>query len=136
MFELWRFYVAFFAFWVSISLLLSWLGGWQALARCYRAVPAFSGRRFWTQAGMRSRVSCAVSLGSNADGLFLSAMPLFRIGNRPLFIPWSDITIANRKRWFGALTRFEFSAVQGVPLDVTTRVAERLLDNAPSRGAA
>ena len=136
MFELWRFYAAFFAFWVSISLLLSWLGGWQALARCYRAVPAFSGRRLWTQAGMRSGVSCAVSLGSNADGLFLSAMPLFRIGSRPLFIPWSHITISKRKTFFGAFTRFEFSGVQGVPLDVTTRVARKLLANAPSQGAA
>jgi hypothetical protein len=136
MFELWRFYLAFFAFWVGLSLGFSWVGGWHALARCYRSLPPFSGRRFWTQAGMRCGVSYSVRLASNTEGLFLSVMPVFRIGNPPLFMPWSQITILPREVWFGTCTRFLFRGVQGVPLDVRTGVATKLLANAPSGFAA
>ena len=91
----------FVGMWVAIALVLSRLG-WSDLASVYRTGRPFEGRRWhWVSAqvgkvGWRS----SLTMGANGEGLFLAPMILFRIAHPPLFIRWSDISVA-WKRWFG-----------------------------------
>src|SRR5436309_12401220 len=99
----WRWFpFIFVGAWVGISLLLSWIGGWRALAGRYRATQRFTGVRFWMKsAGMCWGVSyrSSVYLGANSSCLFLSVFLPFRAGHPPLLIPWSDISFSRERGW-------------------------------------
>lgn len=87
--------------WVGILLVLSRFG-WGDLATVYRAERPFEGRRSHCVSAQVGKVSwrSSLTMGANAEGLFLVPMILFRVAHPALFIPWSDIT-AVWKRWFG-----------------------------------
>src|SRR5262245_26166109 len=133
----WRFFPLFFAaLWLSISLLLSWIGGWQKLAGSYSANQKITGVRFWmNSAGMRWGVSYrgCVNLGAAPEGLFLSVFPLFRAGHPPLLIPWADISISRVKWIFMETARLEFREVPDVPLFISLKLAIRVFANGPNQ---
>ena len=85
------------AFWCAVVLLLSYLSGWQALAASYEAKEPPRGTLFGGQSGSVGIVSYRNCLTVHAakDGLFLTVPVVFRIGHKPLFIPWS--AVRNRK---------------------------------------
>lgn len=93
--------VLFIGMWVGILLVLSRFG-WGDLATVYRAERPFEGRRSHCVSAQVGKVSwrSSLTMGANAEGLFLVPMILFRVAHPALFIPWSDIT-AVWKRWFG-----------------------------------
>ena len=134
--EMWRFYLAFAVMWFGFSFLASWVGGWQALARRYPLRQPFSGSWHWVQAGLRFGVSGSVRIGSDTEGLYLSAVPIFRFGFSPIFVPWSDVTTSRRTQWFINVTRFGFRGVAGVPFEVSTKVAKKVLASCPTGLAA
>jgi hypothetical protein len=41
-----------------------------------------------------------LTLGSDAEGVYLGVMFLFRFAHPPLFIPWSDVAVEEPTRWF------------------------------------
>src|SRR5436190_23340607 len=120
----WRWFPLTFAGgWIGISLLLSWIGGWRALAERYPATQRFAGARFgMKRAGMRWGVAyrSSVNLGADSTGLFLSVFPLFRVGHPPLFIPWSDISFSRETGWLLRGVRLQFRGVPGVSLLIPT----------------
>ena len=70
-----------------------------------------------------------VNFGADSSGLFLSVFPLFRLGNPPLFIPWSDITSSQEKGWLFGGTKLWFRKVPGVWLLIPPELATRILAN-------
>lgn len=101
------------AFWCLVVLALSYISGWQALAASYAAQEPPRGTRFAGQSGSVGAVSYRGSLTVHvaSDGLFLSTPFIFRIGHKPLFIPWT--AIKNQKPvkflWHEAI-RFELGS--------------------------
>jgi hypothetical protein len=85
---------------VCLSLLFWFLGaqlsGWAELARYYRSEVPFEGER-WRFRSCRTRwlahYSGCVTLGVNADGLYLGLFSFFRIGHPPLFVPWHEVRL-------------------------------------------
>jgi hypothetical protein len=124
---------------VGVSFLLSWIGGWQELARYYRARLPFTGQRFWMKSGgMRWGVayrSC-LNFGSDSSGVYLSVFPLLRIGHPALFVPWSDISISKHEGWFLGGVTLWFKRAPSVSLLIPSKLAERVLANGPLRLAA
>lgn len=120
--------LVFGGFWASIVLLLSWTGGWRALAGSYRATEPFTGEPFRAQVGwMRgARYRGVLSLGSDSRGLFLSVSPLFRMGHPALFIPWSDISYSKDRYGLFEGVRLQFRQVPGVSLFIDTELAARV----------
>jgi hypothetical protein len=117
--------VFFLALWAGVHTLISWLGGWAALARSYLLTTEFDGRR-WR---FRSVVVChaanplrhasyasCVTLGSNVRGLYRAVFPLFRIGHPPLFIPWADVRISKHEGMLFSYLEFRFVRVEDVRL--------------------
>jgi hypothetical protein len=133
----WRFFPLFFAaLWLGISLFISWIGGWQKLARRYSTSEKITGVRFWMRsAGMRWGASYrgCLNLGAAPQGLYLSVFPLFRAGHPPLLIPWSDISITRVKWIFLDSARLEFREVPDVPLFISLRLATRVFANGPNQ---
>jgi hypothetical protein len=132
----WRWFpVIFIGGWIGISLLLSWVGGWQELALRYRATESIKGERFWMKsAGMRWGVSYSSCLNFGVDsvGLFLSVVPLFRVGHPTLFIPWSDISLRREKLWLLLdVVRLSFRQVPGASLLLRPKVATQILAHGP-----
>ena len=77
--------------WCIVTLMTA-LVGWRDLARSYATAAAPHGQPFSSLTGS---VGLASYRGLNAwaapEGLFLSAPWLFRLGHKPLLIPWDDI---------------------------------------------
>jgi hypothetical protein len=89
------FLIVFPLFWCAIVLLLAHAGGWQKLARHYRAGNRpLSGTPHVGVMGMVGWVSYRFVLKVHVadEGFFLEVMPLFRVGHPRLFIPWGAIS--------------------------------------------
>jgi hypothetical protein len=117
--------------WIVISVLISKLSGWARLARHYGADAPFDGLRFHFQsAGLRfgTNYSGCLTVGVNRRGLYLAVWLLFRIGHPPLFIPWRDVTMTERKRFFMQQIIFRFSPCPTIPLIISKRLADRIAE--------
>lgn len=94
------FAVVFPLFWAAVLVLLSQIGGWSRLAQRFpagdRPVTGEPRLASWAMVGPIS-YRFVLTVRVNADGFFLTIMPLFRIAHPPLFIPWMDVT--GRKPW-------------------------------------
>jgi len=95
----------FLGFWIAISYLVSFLGGWQTLSKTYRFhAPYPKGIRWfgWHSGsiGLAGYRSC-LWVGLHATGVFLRTGPLllFRAGHPPLFIPWTAFEETKQHRF-------------------------------------
>ena len=137
----WVFWVAFPTLWLTGSLIIANVGGWAALARRFRLhEPLPSGRWRFQSAGMRwtTRYGACLTVAANHLGLYLSVFPLFRLGHPPLFIPWTEISLAvvdmwgfpikgrRRGRWRFELVEFRLGRELQIPLRVRPKLADRL----------
>jgi hypothetical protein len=119
----------FGALWCLVCALLSYIGGWTPLAKRFRWQSAFVGDRWRFQSGqMRWHVNYGncLTVGGNAQGLYLAVLPLFRFRQPPLLIPWEEVTVARRRFLFLQWVRFELGRELHIPLLVRPRLAERL----------
>jgi hypothetical protein len=105
--------------WCVILGLLSFLGGWRALAKKYRSTEKKSGKLFrFASAGFGQGIfpvsyrSC-LFVRFNDSGIALSVFPLFRFCHPNLFIPWNVIADCRQERfWFMNCTSIYISSPQ------------------------
>jgi hypothetical protein len=119
--------------WVALSIALARAGGWAALAAVYRAPEAFGGKRWRFQsAGMRWRTNygACLTVGANAEGLYLAVPFPFRIGHPPLFIPWTDISVTATRRLVFTYLEFRFRRAPDIPFRVGERLGRRIAGSA------
>jgi hypothetical protein len=123
------FVASFAVIWTLVVALIAVLGGWWRLAGSYRATQPFVGPKWSWQTGWFgwARYRGVLTVGADSTGLSLEVMPLFRIAHPALFIPWSDITTAERQSLFFPVVAFQFVQVPGVTLSLMQRTAEQLL---------
>lgn len=120
----------FILFWCAILCLIAALGGWMTLAQRFRLTSTFSGAT-WGFQSARMRWSCrygnCISVGADATGLKLSILFLFRPGHPPLFVPWSEISVAKRWRFlFFRQVKLLLGREEQIPLVITGRLADRI----------
>jgi hypothetical protein len=96
------FFVVFFvAMWALSTYGVALLSGWNRLSRRFRHKGPFYGETWpFRSARMRKLIhfGSALTLGADESGLYMAVFPLFRIGNPPLLIPWSEISIIPGER--------------------------------------
>jgi hypothetical protein len=115
--------------WIAVSILIAQLSGWARLARHYRDDAPLDGSRFHFQsAGMRfgTNYSGCLTVGVNRKGIHLAVWFLFRFGHPPLVIPWRDITMTERKRFFMQQVVFRFARCPSIPLFISKRLADKI----------
>ena len=120
----------FIILWMGVCKLIAAAGGWRILARDYRADSVYDGKKLWLKSiGMRSwtNYSNCINIGANKYGLYLSVIPIFRVGHPPLFFPWMDIsTEATSRRLLPDVVKFTFTKQPGVPIILSKRLADRI----------
>jgi hypothetical protein len=119
----------FISVWIVVVILSSKLSGWKTIAHYYRSDVPFDGVRFRFQsAGMRfgTNYNGLLTVGVNRMGLHLSVWFLFHIGLPPLFIPWRDITMTERKKFFMRQIVLKFARCPTIPLIITKRLADKI----------
>ncbi len=126
---LWQFIPLFIGMWVSISLLLSLIGGWRKLAEVYKADEKIEGYKWPSQSGStRFGVSynhCLI-IKANNKGIQIGISLMFRLGHPTLFIPWKDVTVTKQKLFFWELASFRFTKIPNVPFRISTNLAEKI----------
>ncbi len=124
--------LAFALFWAGIVWLVAQLSGWSRLAEVYPARIPFN-ETCWSMQSARFRWSSNYSgflrVCADSQALHLSVFVLFRPGNPPLSIPWEDISAAA----YSVGVELRFYRAENVPLRISRRLAERLVQAAEGR---
>lgn len=116
--------------WGSLSILIAKLSGWARLARQYRNDARRDGIRFYFQsAGMRfwTNYGGCLTIGVQRTGLYLAVWFLFRLGHPPLVIPWHDITMTERKKFFMQQVICRFARCPKIPFIISKRLADKIV---------
>ena len=95
------FVLGFPLLWTGVVFLLSRVGGWARLAERFGADGPGEGQAFnWSTAYFRLTCSYRHCLTVTLSELGIHLVPIFvfRIGHKPLFIPWSAIAELQRRR--------------------------------------
>ena len=115
--------------WLVVLALLSYIGGWAALAKRYRDRGDFVGAKWnWQRAKMRGMVGYnnCLTVGCNSEGVYLALMPLFAFRHPPLLIPWNEISISRPRIVFLEYVRLGLGREVDVPLYLRPKLADKL----------
>jgi hypothetical protein len=121
------------ALWLLVSAVISFTGGWATLATRFRLKVPFMGGRWTGQSGQMRWIASygnCLTVGGNAQGLYLATMLLFRFRHPPLLIPWEEVRVSRRQIMFLRYVRFGL----GREIDIPLHLRPKLADNV--RGAA
>jgi|SRR6185312_14069871 len=112
-----------------VSLVVSWWSGWAVLAREFRLRNSFIGPR-WHFQSAQMRWLCGyhncLTIGANAEGLYLAPLPFFPLFHPPLFIPWTQVSFRKEKLFFLNGVRFELGRENGIALWLREPLVVRL----------
>ncbi len=132
----------FAAIWCGILVLMGRMSGWHALAMRYRRENQFDGSRWCMQEvpmgraplGRGRQIYLWMTVGANADGLYLSVPRFARLGHPNLFIPWSETSSRSSvENWMGYQWRYFdvwFPHVPGAYVRFEKKLARRINDAA------
>ena len=101
--------------WVVALFAFSIMSGWSELSQHYRSKEKFRGTVARLQSGKLGVVGyrAMLSIGVNAQGLYLAVFLPARLRHPPLFIPWPEIKITRDR---GGDVLLNFSRAATTPL--------------------
>ena len=67
-----------------------------------------------------------LTIGASRKGLYIAMLLPFRFRHPPLFIPWSDIAVTQKRMLFMTGTQFPMGPSPGVTLWVSAGLADKL----------
>jgi hypothetical protein len=121
----------FITLWICVCKLISVFDGWKTLSQDYQTNSAFDGQKLWFRSvGMRrgTNYSSCITLGVNKYGLYISILPIFRVGHPPLFIPWTDISTEEANRHLlPDVVKFYFAKQSEVPVILSKKLAAKII---------
>jgi hypothetical protein len=124
------FAVFFVTLWTLVCFLIAAISGWQSLAKRYRTEREFPAHRRGLQSAqmrMRAGYNNILTVGSDAEGIYLDVLILFRPGHPRLFIPWTEVQAEEPTRWLFLAMRTLRLGPDGIPLKVRMKLADFLL---------
>ena len=93
------------------------MGGWEKLAEIHEALTPYEGKVVIASGGMGiANYGYSLLLGGDSFGLFLNVKPWLRIGHKPLFIPWEDMTFQEAQSVFYPRVLVSFKKCPGIVL--------------------
>jgi len=128
----------FFFGWIGVTFVISRISGWSVLKDAYGFSNPFSGDLWRFQsASMRWAIGYnnCLTIGSNREGLYISAFFFFRPFHLPLFIPWEDVSVNSKKMLLfkfidvGSM-EFNFQKVPTVPFRISRRLSLKIAQSA------
>ena len=122
--------------WFLMLALVSYAGGWSALAREYRedALTIADGPK-WNFQSMSLRKWCGYNgclvAVAGESGLRLSLWAMFRPAHPPLFLPYAEMEFEDLKLMGSARTRVRMQRVPSITIDLLPGVLERFRGTGP-----
>lgn len=117
-------------FWCAILFLIAAVSGWRTLAQKFRLSSTFIGPTWGFQSAyMRwmGHYGNCLNVGADSVGLKLSIVFPFRPGHPPLFVPWSEIAIGERRSFlFMKQVKLLLGREEQIPFLISGRLAERI----------
>jgi hypothetical protein len=108
------------------------MSGWWELSRIYRATVSQNGKRFWFQSAsmrMGTNYGNCLIVGVNSEGIRVSVLFLFRIGHPPLFVPWPDVSMREKRfLFFFKQVELRFAKCSSIPFVISRRLMNRISD--------
>ena len=115
--------------WLFVSAGISYIGGWNTLAKRFWFRTPFLGEKWRGQSGQMRWIAGygnCLTLGCDDQGLYLAIMPLFRFRHPPLLIPWDEIKISRTRILFFRYVRFGLGRELDIPLYLRAQLADKL----------
>jgi hypothetical protein len=117
------------AVWTVVSVVISCIGGWAALAKHFRLRSAFIGEHWTWQSGQMRWIAGydnCLTVGCNSEGLYLAVLPLFRFRHPQLLIPWQEIEVSRRQMLFLRYVRLGLGRELDIPLYLRSTLADKI----------
>jgi len=124
----------FVTMWFAITTILSVLSGWYVLMRKYpdrNETPVLRLRFQSGSMGVGVHMRGLLRLDVCPSGLRVGILRIFGVFNRDFFVPWSEIRIERKDRYFWKLARLRLGNVGN--LTIFAHVADRLARSLPGR---
>ena len=122
--------IFFVTLWLVTLNFISRVSGWASLAEHYRATGPFQGET-WLFQGAQMRYLChyngCLTFGANEMGMYVAGWGPFRIGAAPLLVPWGELDITQKTRWFFPGYELRFHQCPDVFMWVRSGLGEKLL---------
>ena len=121
----------FILMWTIVTTLLGYLSGWFSLQAWYaddRNEPPLL-KLGWQSGSMGFGVnfSNCLTLAATRSGFSLRVWRVFGLFQRPLLIPWSEITVTPKRFLFIRMVRLEFGHPPSGSLRISQRTWNRLV---------
>jgi hypothetical protein len=120
--------VFFVGMWCLVLFQLSRMSGWHKLSKFFESKEKVEGKYYRFQSASMKKINFGSSLevGVNEIGLILVPFIIFRLFHKRLFIPWHYIETEKVKRFFFKGYRLTFKEVNGVYLEVSDRLYQKM----------
>lgn len=114
--------------WLGVTTLLGALSGWYRLMQRFPDRPEPPLLALRNQSGSLGLVAMnsVLCLSACPSGLRIGIMRIFGPFCRDLFVPWGEIQVSRKSRWFGRTAVLEFGHGLGASLSIPAHVADRL----------
>jgi hypothetical protein len=124
----------FVVMWIAITTLLAFLSGWFVLMRTYPDRQEAPLQSFSRQSGSMNLVGMrsVLNLSPCPSGLRLGIMRLFGPFCRDFLVPWDEISIVRKDRFFMKVAQISFGRPAIGKLTISANVADRLARAASS----
>ncbi len=122
--------IAFALFWSAIVWLIAQMAGLPKLAAKYPP------RRPWNETCWRmqsaqlrrwANYNGILKVCADAEGIHISTLFPFSIGNAPFSVPWSEINGRKRQRFMVSIVELRFQRVPDIPVQINLTLANRLV---------
>jgi len=122
--------IAFALFWSAVVWLIAQIAGWPKLVEKYPP------RRPWNETCWRmqsaqlrnwANYSGVLKVCADAEGIHISAIFPFSMGNAPFSVPWSEINGRKRQRFLLSIVELRFQRVPDIPMQINLVLANRLV---------
>jgi hypothetical protein len=124
----------FLVMWIIVTTLLGVLSGWFVLMRTYPDREGVPLQSFSWQSGSMNLVSMRsiLKLSPCASGLRLGIMRLFGPFCRDFLVPWDEVSVVRKDRFFMKVAQISFGRPAIGKLTISADVADRLARAASS----
>ncbi|MCP4421745.1 MAG: hypothetical protein GY805_34465 [Chloroflexi bacterium] len=122
--------IAFALFWSVIVWLIAQIAGWPKLVEKYPP------RRPWNETCWRlqsaqirtwANYNGILKVCADAEGIHISTILPFSMGNAPFSVPWSEINGRKRERFLLSIVELRFQRVPDIPMQISLVLADRLV---------
>jgi hypothetical protein len=130
--------IFFILMWVGITSLLGLVSGWYSLMRQYPDQPEEPLLKLpWQSGSMGRSVSFGgvLTLSACPSGLRAGMLRIFGIFCHDFFVPWNEITVTRKTRFFFPVAELKFGTPATGRLTIAARIADQLVGAAGQRWA-